>query len=690
MLKNHLKRVILGLILGIIGGLLYWRLAPRVYDGMALVFVNAEVESRSNGQETQEVMALLAEGAAQNVISEIDILRSEQTFKAALRDVAGADLNPNLTSDSMEQQLFMMYDVEADKESRVASIDAKAYDPFVARDIANNIVVEYEKAREGSSIQSYSKAIDYLNNQISGSKRKLDDIEDKVTQFKIQHKILDVMKDETSLDEYLTKLRESLQEMQRDKEVMVPQVAATRKEFKGRAKWLVDSIGLTYNPTLEKIEDTLNGQEQSLLGLQIVYTDDNDKVKQLKKDIEGTKVRMAAEKAREFQQRSKSQRLDPVWQKLENELAGNEVAVIALDSRIGVTTKAINDAEAEAKVYPTLEMKQAQMMRDRELIQGQYFQLKHQLDDINMRASSQAKHAETIYPADVNMKVVSPLASKVIPTGAAVGACLMLLLSMAREALRSTVRTSSELAGVLGLPVTATVPALKARDAQKRMRTLAEPTFVPMESFRFMASAAALAVDHHRKVLFTSVGGNVGCSTSASEFAVAASRMGVKTILVDADLQNATVSKAFGVSGKPGIRDILNHTLLPSGEGSLFLPTEHKNLSVLPAGSAEGLGVTDVPSAQLAAVLENLEPYAQLIVIDCPPFDVLADAARFVPFTDESCLVVSAKKTNLQAIMITEKLLERAGAHTISIILTEASGQEEAFGKNYRYAAKAS
>lgn len=686
MLKNHLKRVIIGLFLGLIGGVLYWRFAPRVYDGLATVFVNSDVETRVGSQENQQVMALLSMGANQNVISEIDIIRSEPTFKNALKQVAGDRLEPALNTDAMEQSLYLMYDVEADKDSKVCSVDVKAYDPFDAAAIANAVVNQYETARERSSVDAYSKAKDYLNNQISGYKNQLDNLEDKITRFKIQHDLVDFAKDESALDTYMTKLQQGLEAMKRQKEMYLPNLTAIKKEFKGRSKWLVTSQNLTYNPVLQDIETTLNGENQSLVALKTVYTDDSDKVKLLEKDIAATKARWADEKKREFLQRSKSEQLDPVWERLENQLASEQVQVVDMDSKIRTTTEALNAARALAKKYPLLEEQQIRDIRDREMVLGQYMALQHQLDDINMRSNSQAKHADLIYQAAPNFKVVSPLAVKVIPTGIAIGACLMLLLSMAREALRSTARTSSELAGVLGLPVTATVPALRARDAQKRLRTLAEPSFVPLESFRFMASAAALAVDRPRKVLFTSVGGNVGCSTSAAEFAVAASKMGVKTILVDADLQSATISKAFGVSGKPGIRDILNHTLLPSGDGAMFIQTEHKNLSVLPAGSAEGLGITDVASAQLAAVLETLEPHAQLIVIDCPPFDVVADAARFVPYADESCLVVSARKTNLQAIIITEKLLERAGAHTISIILTEASGQEEAFSRNYRYA----
>src|SRR5579862_5324218 len=103
MLKNHLKRVLVGLILGLIGGVLYWRFAPRVYDGLAVVFINSQAETRFGASDLPEVDQILSQGQVQNVISEIDMLRGEGTFKRALHEVADAHLDRNLSSDDTEQ-----------------------------------------------------------------------------------------------------------------------------------------------------------------------------------------------------------------------------------------------------------------------------------------------------------------------------------------------------------------------------------------------------------------------------------------------------------------------------------------------------------------------------------------------------------------------------------------------------------
>jgi Mrp family chromosome partitioning ATPase/uncharacterized protein involved in exopolysaccharide biosynthesis len=691
MLKNHLKRILIGLVLGLIGGVLYWRFAPRVYDSLEVAFINSQSDTRTNDESSNEVSHILGVGDTQNVISEVDMLRAENMFKRALEVAAGQAGDDNLKTYDMEQKLFPMYDVEANKDSHIVTVDVKAFDPVEAALIANAVVEEFNKQRKYIEQRSYNDAISYVKDQIAADKGLLEATDAQLTKFKQNKGLINPQSDEQVVSSRQQKLKDDLSSAQMDLAVQNRELTAQRAEYAKRQPTYETGHSEARNPILNAFESKMAELDQQRAALLVHYTEQSDKVKQVDQTIADEKKLYAQYLAHEYQTQGKQIAVDPLYQELDKNLAMAEVSKVSLESRISALTAEIAKVNQQAKDLPSLEHQEDDLGRDKQMYEGRYAKLEHQLDDLNYKANSNAKPADDWGSgAQPNYVQVSPLAVKAIPLGAAAGAVLFLLLSLAIEALRSTVRTSAEVTGVLGLPVTATVPMLKAKEAQRRMATLAEPSFVPLEGFRFMASAAALAVDTSRRVLFTGVGGSVGCSTSAAEFAVASARMGVKTILIDADLNMMTVSKAFGVSNKPGMRDILNHTLLPSsGEGTLLQETEHKNLSILPAGSDEGLGIADVPSAQLAAVLETIAPYAQLIVIDCPPFDVLADAARFVPYVDEACLVVSAKKTHLQSIMIVEKLIQRAGAHTVSIVLTETGNREEAFSKR-RYRAKAS
>jgi len=113
-----------------------------------------------------------------------------------------------------------------------------------------------------------------------------------------------------------------------------------------------------------------------------------------------------------------------------------------------------------------------------------------------------------------------------------------------------------------------------------------------------------------KRVLFTSVGGGVGCSTSSAQYAIAAAKTGVNVVLMDADLRHATITKAFNATDKSGLREVINCLLLASDTAEISIPTDHATLRLVPAGTAGGDGVTDVPvgtvNSRLARALTEL------------------------------------------------------------------------------------
>jgi capsular exopolysaccharide synthesis family protein len=212
-----------------------------------------------------------------------------------------------------------------------------------------------------------------------------------------------------------------------------------------------------------------------------------------------------------------------------------------------------------------------------------------------------------------------------------------------------------------------------------------DPDYKPAESFRFMAfSQLAKEGGAPRLVLFTGIGGSVGCSSSAAQFALATARTGVRTLLVDADLRHPAITTIFDLEDKTGMSDMLNRTMLAS-DADVAIDTPHKNLRLVPSGTDGAGGLADFPTPHIVGIMEHLAEKADVVVIDAPPCDIVADAARLVPYVDEVCLVVSAQSTSFRSVPMAYDILKRSGAKNISLILTHASPQEEPFSKRSRY-----
>ena len=216
--------------------------------------------------------------------------------------------------------------------------------------------------------------------------------------------------------------------------------------------------------------------------------------------------------------------------------------------------------------------------------------------------------------------------------------------------------------------------------ARRHYAEIRDGSFKPIESFRYMAFSMMAKENRPGVILFTAVGEDVDSTGAAAEFAVAMSKTGSKTALVDCDLRLPRLSELFGVEGRSGVAEILGRTILPGESTDLFVSTEHDNLLILPAGAASASGLSDFNTSHMSGLIEDLRGKADTVVINCPPVDVFADASRLAQYVDEVCMVISAKTTSYRAIPVAQEILHKSGAKEMSIVLTNGSPTEEPFG----------
>ncbi|RYG30979.1 hypothetical protein EON81_23855, partial [bacterium] len=318
--------------------------------------------------------------------------------------------------------------------------------------------------------------------------------------------------------------------------------------------------------------------------------------------------------------------------------------------------------------------------RDREISDRQVVTLQTSLDNYESEINSTA--VQVIAPADP-LTIQNPVAPEVrrwTILALFAGALLGLAYSFAVESLRLPVHTSWQLSELTALPVSAAVPAIPKPLARRHEAAIREGSFKPIESFRYMAFSLLARENRPKTVMFTGVGGDVGASTAAAEFAVATARTGAKTILIDCDLRSPQLSTLFGLAGRTGVSDVLGRTVLGGDSADLLVATEHEGLMILPAGTSTEAGLADFQSSHIEGLLSDLAARADVVVLDLPAVDIFSDAARMAHFMDEACLVVSAKTTSYRAVPMAQEILEKAGARSMSIVLTNASSNDEPFG----------
>ena len=176
--------------------------------------------------------------------------------------------------------------------------------------------------------------------------------------------------------------------------------------------------------------------------------------------------------------------------------------------------------------------------------------------------------------------------------------------------------------------------------------------------------------------MFTGIGTAGSSSIGAAQFAVALAQAGTKVVLVDAERTRQVITNGFAANDKKGVSDAFRSG---SGVAEMLVGTQHDNLRLLPIGTVPEAMMAEGGLAQMDRTIAALRSEAEVVIIAVAPTDVVADAAAFASRVDEVCLSVSAKTNEYGAVPTAFDILEKAGARSIKLILTDTGREGEPF-----------
>jgi protein-tyrosine kinase len=151
---------------------------------------------------------------------------------------------------------------------------------------------------------------------------------------------------------------------------------------------------------------------------------------------------------------------------------------------------------------------------------------------------------------------------------------------------------------------------------------------------------------------------------------------GRRVLLVDADLRRPSVHEVFGIPNKHGLSHAIwseSRELRPSRVG--------KNLWVLPAGVPDGNAVAALASPQMERLLTDATASFDWILLDAPPFGVVADAALLVRVVRAALVVIAAGSTQYASI---EKAVAQLGRdYIVGAVLNRAEENPTPWSEYY-------
>ena len=389
---------------------------------------------------------------------------------------------------------------------------------------------------------------------------------------------------------------------------------------------------------------------------------------------------------------------------------------------------------------PKKEVQTARLEREVRVQQELYTLIQTRLKEAEITRAMEDPSVRIVEPAVVPKRPVSPKPLLNLGLSLVLGSVLGMMTALGRELTNRSVRSRADALLAAGLPVLGAIPRLERRpisflprttQAQRRAITPRAVVTVFGSSVPITPAPTTPHVKHHRRLhrgaaarlrsllvtrretpaayaesfnqlhanlvlahqeqppkvlVFTSPLPGEGKSLSVINLALTLAGRDLRVLLIDADFRCGLVNEVFGCARAPGFAELLAGSARFEDGAHRIAVGETGALVILPAGAPPQNHGQRLLIERVREVLEVLAPQFDVVLIDSPPVNLLADAALLGSSADAVVLVVRAGHTPIEALRYAMDQLTAARAPVIGTLLNDIDLRRHADDDgSYRY-----
>jgi capsular exopolysaccharide synthesis family protein len=298
----------------------------------------------------------------------------------------------------------------------------------------------------------------------------------------------------------------------------------------------------------------------------------------------------------------------------------------------------------------------------------------------SMQGEHPTNHLTVFEPAQARTNPVRPLVKLNLLIAAVIGAALGLGLIFLLVFADNTLRAADETAEMLGLPSLGAVSRIRGGSVEDRIFAHRDMFSRTAEDYRLLRSRLLfLSKEWPCKVLLvTSPAQREGKSLIVANLGVAMATIGLKTVIVDANLRNPIQHMLFHQTQTNGLTEeiLSSQSKLPHR----LKKSRFENLYVLTSGRL-GLASPDrLASVRMKEILASLAESADIVICDAPEAGTVADALMLADKANGVLLVVDAGGTRRDSAQRAVDNLRQTGATVLGFVLNRASTQAHTTG----------
>jgi succinoglycan biosynthesis transport protein ExoP len=394
---------------------------------------------------------------------------------------------------------------------------------------------------------------------------------------------------------------------------------------------------ITYNPVLADLRTKLAAVDTQLAAARQQYTDEHPTVVALKQQREALLAQVAAQPS--SIQSGSTTAPNPIYQTLAQQAANYRARI---DGN-GAQVKELGD---ERKAYapllgalPSEAMQFASIQQDAKRAADVYNALAQKYNDALIARTTAISDISIVQPATADSAVRRPRLAVNIGIGFVVGLVLSLATVFVLELFEQRVRSDSDVALMLGLPLIARIPAFDT--ANPRML----PWVQSMTIEAFLHFCVTLRLKNKRplhSIAITSACRGDGKSTVAFNLAKAMANLQPRILLIDGDLRRPSLHEHAGCRNDIGLSDVLQGKRTFAESVREIAP----NLDLLTSGPEAMNPVALLQSTRFDELLTSETGSYAMIIVDTPPLASVTDGLLISARVEGTAFVVAANSTD--------------------------------------------
>ena len=633
--------IILLIVLSLSAAIIYLIRTPKIYESRAVIQVDQEAQkfvntqNNSSNEEFKSVEELTT--IAQTLMSDTVLLRvikANELDKDPLFAPPKKDGSPYLDSE-LVGRFMRKVTVGLRRGTRLIDVSVQDTDPKRAQKLAQSMVTEFISQIFDQKFSVSKAANDFLIQEADRLKEKLHKSEQALQQYREDHHAVSLEDKQNITVEKLKELNLKVTQAKSERLKLEADVAIIKQGKANTPEKLLMLPSVAALPVVSELRRELADKESRYKA--------ESQLSGLQESLNRTLVNVGNMVIKSYEAAKNTEAM------LTTALQEQEQAALELN-KIAIPYNVLErEVESDRALYESI----LTGMKQTNLNQG-----------LGQKFNIRVIEAPLVSASPVKPRKLMILALAILG-GFVAGNALVIGIAMAD----SSIRNVNQVEEVLGLPVLTLVPRSKRRHIDKEPVLTARPGSHEAEAFRSLRTALSFLGNQKdsKAVLFTSANPGEGKTYCSLNCGAALAQLGLRTLLIDADLRRPNLTKALLAGSRgPGLSACLtgNATFM-----DCCRPTATENLFILGAGERVSNPAELLASGDLVGLLKEAMLYFDRVVIDSAPVNAVSDTQLIAKEIESVCLVIRAGKTPRRAIVRACGLLERATHNPDAVVL---------------------